>query len=100
MTTSWNLKSMLRAASLSLAIAFGMTAGQAIVYPDTAQAGIVGGLKNAAKKVGSGVKKAAITVGSGVKGATVAAGKLAAKTPPVKGVISAGKAIRAHAKRI
>lgn len=109
------LKSTIRAATLSLALAFGMTAGQAILKPAPAQAGVIGkiggGIKSAAKAVGGGVKKAAVTVGSAgkkvgvgvgtnvAKGAVVV-GKLAAKTPPVKGVINAGKAIRAHAKRI
>jgi hypothetical protein len=116
------LKSTFYAATLSLALAFGMTAGQTIVYPDTAQAGIISGVKKAAKAVGGGVKKAAVTVGSAgkkvgvavgtagkrvgvgvgsnVKKAAVVVGKYAAKTPPVKGVINAVKAVRVHAKRI
>ena len=105
------LKSMFRAATLSLVLAFGMTTGQAILKPDTAQAGIISGVKKAAKAVGGGVKKAAVAVGtagkragvgvgSNVKKAAVVVGKYAAKTPPVKGVINAGKAIRAQAKRI
>ncbi len=105
------LKSLFRAATLSLVLAFGVTTGQAIFTPDTAQAGIISGVKKAAKAVGGGVKKVAVGVGSAGKkvgvgvGTNVAkaakvVGKYAAKTPPVKGVINAGKAIRAHAKRI
>lgn len=109
------LKSAFLAATLSIALAFGMTTGQAIFLPDTAQAGVLGkiggAVKGAAKSVGSGVKKAAVTVGAAgkrvgvgvgtnvAKGAVVV-GKLAAKTPPVKGVINAVKAVRVHAKRI
>lgn len=69
------LKSTLRAATLSLALAFGMTTGQAIFKPEVAQAGIVGGIKKAASTVGSGVKKAAVTVGSGVKKVGVGIGR-------------------------
>ena len=98
MKTNWNLKSTLRAAALSLALAFGVTAGQAIVHPDTAQAGIVGGLKSAAKKVGSSVKKAAVTVGSAGKAVGVGVGKTLkegagalGRTPPIKQVGGAVK---------
>jgi len=116
------LKSAFFAATLSLVLAFGMTTGQAIFYPDTAQAGVLGKIKGAAKAVGGGVKKAAVTVGSAGKKVGVAVGtagkrvgvgvgknvargavvvgKAAAKTPPVKGVINAVKAVRTHAKRI
>jgi hypothetical protein len=74
MTTNRNLKSTLRVAALSLALAFGMTAGHSVLTPDTAQAGIVSGVKKAAKAVGSGVKKAAVTVGSAGKKVGVAVG--------------------------
>jgi hypothetical protein len=78
MTTNRNLKSALRAAALSLALAFGMTAGQAIVQPVPAQAGVIGkiggAVKGAAKAVGGGVKKAAVTVGSAGKKVGVAVG--------------------------
>jgi hypothetical protein len=89
MKTNWNLKSAFFAAMFSLAMAFGMTAGQAVFYPDTAQAGVLGKIKGAAKTVGGGVKKAAVVVG-----------KVAAKTPPVKAVIDAGRAARDAARRI
>lgn len=83
------LKSMLALAALSLALAFGMTAGHAILAPHAAQAGVLGKIKGAAKTVGGGVKKAAVIVG-----------KTAAKTPPVKAVISVGRAARDAASRI
>ena len=38
------LKSLFRAATLSLVLAFGMTTGQAIFKPDTSQAGIISGV--------------------------------------------------------
>jgi hypothetical protein len=111
MNTNWNLKSAFFAATLSVALAFGMTTGQAVFYPDTAQAGVLGKIKGAAKAVGGGVKKAAVTVGSagkkvgvgvgsGVNSAAIAAGKAAAKTPPVKAVINAARAARDAARKI
>jgi hypothetical protein len=89
MKTNWNLKSAFFAATFSFAIAFGVTTGQAVFYPDTAQAGVLGKIGGAAKRVGGGVKKAAVVVG-----------KVAAKTPPVKAVIDAGRAARDAARRI
>jgi hypothetical protein len=68
------LKSTLRAATLSLALAFGMTTGHAILKPATAQAGVLGGLKKAASTVGGAVKKAAVTVGSAGKKVAVTVG--------------------------
>jgi hypothetical protein len=74
MKTNWNLKSAFFAATLSFALAFGMTTGQAVFYPDTAQAGVLGKIGGAAKAVGGGVKKAAVTVGSAGKKVGVAVG--------------------------
>jgi hypothetical protein len=101
------LKSTFRAATLSLALAFGMTAGQAILKPATAQAGVLGGLKNAAKTIGGAAKKvggAAVHAGKAVKGGISGAGGLVkrgamkvggviAKTPPAKAVGKVGVAI-------
>lgn len=68
------LKSTFLAVALTFATAAGLTAGQAVIYPDTAQAGIVSSVKNAAKKVGGAVKTTAKGIGSAAK-AGGAAGK-------------------------
>src|SRR5262245_66609541 len=64
-------KHTLRSAVLAMALTFGVSAtltiGHSLVAPTAAQAGVIGGLKNAAKAVGGGVKKAAVTVGSAGK---------------------------------
>ena len=90
-----NLKSTFRIAALSLALAFGMTAGQAIVQPVPAQAGVIGkiggAVKGAAKAVGGGVKKAAIGVGSASKKVGVAVGSAGKKVGVAVG--SAGKKV-------
>ena len=52
-----------------------MTAGHAVLKPEAAQAGVIGGLKSAAKKVGSTVKTAAVTVGSAGKTIGVGIGR-------------------------
>jgi hypothetical protein len=88
------LKATFFAATLSLATAFGMTAGQTIIYPDTAQAGVVSSVKSAAKKVGGGIKTAAKAVGSAAK---TAGG--AVKTT-AKGVGAAAKAGAAFGKQV
>ena len=110
------LKSTLRAAALSLALAFGMTAGHAVLQPVPAEAGVIGkiggAVKGAAKAVGGGVKKAAVTVGSAGKkvgvavgtagkrigvgvGTTVARGAVAVARGPVgDGVKQIGKDLR------
>ena len=97
-----NLKSKLFAAALTLAAAFTMTAGQAIVVPDTAQAGVISSVKSAAKKVGGAVKTTAKGIGAAAKagaaGAKQAGGVIAKYVPPVKGVINAGKAIKVAVK--
>jgi hypothetical protein len=94
------LKSAFFAATLSLALAFGMTTGQAIFYPDAAQAGIVGGLKKAASTVGGAVKKGAVTVGSGAKKVGVGVGRnvrdaaiVAARSPVGDAVKYGGKVL-------
>lgn len=100
-----NLKSKLFAAALTLAAAFTMTAGQAIVVPDTAQAGVISSVKSAAKKVGGAAKKVggavkttAVGIGKAAKAGAAGAkqaGKFVAKyVPPVKGVVNAGKAVK------
>src|SRR5688572_9604614 len=86
-----NLKSTLRAATLSLALAFGMTAGHVVLTPDTAQAGVIGGIKKAASTVGGAVKKAAVTVGGGAKKVAVGDGSGAKRV--AVGVGSAGKKV-------
>jgi hypothetical protein len=100
-----NLKTTLSAAMLSLALAFGMTAGQAILTPDIAQAGVVGGLKKAASTVGGAVKKAAVTVGSGAKKVGVGVGRnvrdaaiVAARSPVGDAVKYGGKVL--HVKDV
>ena len=93
-----NLKSKLFAAALTLAAAFTMTAGQAIVVPDTAQAGVISSVKSAAKKVGGAVKTTAVGIGKAAKAGAAfgkqAGGVIAKYVPPVKGVVNAGKAIK------
>ncbi|HET9619029.1 MAG TPA: hypothetical protein VFP74_17825 [Pseudolabrys sp.] len=65
---------MLVAAALTIMTAFGMTAVQAVTYPDVAQAGVLGSIKGAAKAVGGGVKSAAKAVGSTAKRVGVGVG--------------------------
>jgi outer membrane lipoprotein SlyB len=92
------LKSKLFAAALTFAAAFTMTAGQAIVVPDTAQAGVIGSIKGAAKKVGGAVKNSAVGIGKAAKAGAAfgkqAGGVIAKYVPPVKGVVNAGKAVK------
>lgn len=94
------LKSTFRAATLSLALAFGMTAGQAILKPATAQAGIVGGLKKAASTVGGAVKKAAVTVGSAGKTIGVGIGRNAKQGAEVLARSPLGHAVKAGIKPV
>lgn len=92
------LKAKFFAAALTLAAALTMTAGQAIIVPDTAQAGVISSVKSSAKKVGGAVKTTAKGIGAAAK-AGAAAGKqvggvIAKYVPPVKGVVNAGKAVK------
>jgi hypothetical protein len=93
-----SLKSKLFAAALTLAAALTMTAGQAIVVPDTAQAGVISSVKSAAKKVGGKIKTTAVGIGkaakAGAAGVRQVGGVVAKYVPPVKGVVNAGKAIK------
>lgn len=113
-----NVRSKFVAVVLAFAVAAGMTAAQAIVYPDVAQAGVLGKVKGAAKKVGGAVKTAAknvggaakaagaagkqvgVGVGRNVKRAAVRVGKEAARTPVVKGIKNAGKVAKMAASKI
>jgi hypothetical protein len=97
-----NLKSKLFAAALTLAAAMTMTAGHAIVVPDTAQAGVLSSIKGAAKKVGGAVKNTAKGIGAAAKAGAYATkqvgGVIAKYVPPVKGVVNAGKAVKVAIK--
>lgn len=100
MKTNRNLKSTLRAAALTLALASGVTAGQAVLNPVPAQASVFGKIKGAAKAVGSGVKKAAVTVGTAGKNAGVGVGSqvkrgavAVARSPVGTGVKQVGKTL-------
>ena len=96
------VKSKLFAAAFTLAAAMTMTAGQAIVVPATAHAGIISSVKSAAKKVGGTVKKTAKGIGAAAKAGAAfgkqAGGVIAKYVPPVKGVVNAGKAVKVLVK--
>ena len=113
-----HVRSIFFAAALTFATAAGITAGQAIIYPDTAQASVLGKVKGAAKKVGGAVKSTAkgigsaakagaaagkqvgVGVGSNVKRAAVRVGREAARTPVVKGVKNFGKSVKVVASKV
>jgi hypothetical protein len=101
-TMKTSLKSKLFAGALTLATALAMTAGHAIAIPDAAQAGVIGSIKGAAKKVGGAVKNTAKGIGAAAKAGAYAGkqvgGVIAKYVPPVKGVINAGKAIKVAVK--
>jgi hypothetical protein len=104
-------KQTLRSAVLAMALTLGasatLTLGHSLAAPTTAQAGVLGGLKNAAKTIGGAAKKvggAAVHAGKAVKGGISGAGGLVkrgamkvggviAKTPPAKAVGKVGVAI-------
>lgn len=82
----------------AIALATGViTIGHSVAAPAPAEAGIIGSIKSAAKSVGGAAK----AVGGAVKSTAKDIGhvakvgaKLAAKLPPVDGVIKAGKAVK------
>jgi len=106
-----NLKSIFLAAALALTTAAGLTAGQTIIFPDTAQAGVISKVKGAAKSVGSAAKtvgkgvatvgkRAGVGVARNVKRGAVSVGRVAARTPVVKGVKNFGKSVKVAASKV
>jgi hypothetical protein len=104
-------KQTLRSAVLAMALTLGasatLTIGHSLAAPTVAEAGVLGGLKKAAKTIGGAAKKvggAAVHAGKAVKGGISGAGGLVkrgamkvggviAKTPPAKAVGKVGVAI-------
>jgi hypothetical protein len=107
-----NVKSKMLAAALMLGAATPLTLSASILTSTAAEAGVLSKVKSAAKKVGGAAKSTAkgfvaagkaagavgrqvgVGVGGTVKRAAVAVGHQAAKLPPVKGVINAGRAVK------
>lgn len=105
------MKRTLQSAILTVALIFGMSATMTVAHslaaPTVAEAGVLGGLKKAAKtiggaakKVGGGVVHAAKAVKGGVSGVgglakrgAMKVGGVIAKTPPAKAVGKVGVAI-------
>ncbi len=101
-------KHTLRSAVLAMALTLGasatLTIGHSLAAPTAAQAGVLGGLKNAAKAVGGAAKKvggAAVHAGKGIKGGisgvggkvkqgAMKVGGVIAKTPPAKAIGKVG----------
>jgi hypothetical protein len=104
-------KQTLRSAILAMALTLGasatLTIGHSLAAPTPAEAGVLSGLKTAAKKAGGAVKKvgggvvhAAKAVKGGVSGVggkikqgAMKVGGVIAKTPPAKAVGKVGVAI-------
>ena len=101
-------KHTFRSAVLAMALTLGasatLTIGHSLAAPTTAQAGVLGGLKNAASRIGGAAKKVgggAVHAGKGIKGGVSGVGGLVkrgamkvggviAKTPPAKAVGKVG----------